>query len=89
MESGWSVSVDGVSAEPLRANYLFRGVQVGQGHHVARWTYRTPGLLGGGVVSVLTLLFLFWMIIGKGVDWFFSYFQLLTSVKRCQTSKVS
>ena len=65
MESGWSVSVICVMAEPLRANYLFRGVQVAPGHHVVRWTYRTPGLLVGGIVSGLTLLFLFGLVIAR------------------------
>ena len=36
---GWRVTVDGVRAPLLRANILFRGVEVGPGHHVVEFSF--------------------------------------------------
>lgn len=37
---GWQVSVDGARAPLLRMNVLFRGVEVGPGHHVVSFDFR-------------------------------------------------
>ena len=39
MAPGWSVTVDGRSATPIRANYLLRGVYVTEGQHDIVWSY--------------------------------------------------
>ena len=36
---GWTVKVDGVERPVLRANILFRGVEVGAGHHVVTFEF--------------------------------------------------
>ncbi len=41
---GWTVSIDGKPATPLRADYLLRAVLVPAGEHLVRWEYR-PGYL--------------------------------------------
>jgi len=38
--SRWEVEVDGDDAQPLRVNYILRGVYVSAGHHRIVWTYR-------------------------------------------------
>ncbi len=55
-DHGWSVSVDGSPAVPLRANYLFRGVFVPAGKHTVVWSYRTPGLVLGAAISLCSAL---------------------------------
>jgi hypothetical protein len=40
MYPGWEVSVDGLPATPLRANYLLRAVEVGAGSHTVTWRFR-------------------------------------------------
>ncbi len=48
-DPGWTVTVDGGTAELLRANVLFRGVRLPGGRHLVRFEYRpwtaTVGLL--------------------------------------------
>lgn len=50
---GWSATVDGRPAETLRANYLARGVWVGEGAHAVTFAYRTPWLREGLLVALL------------------------------------
>jgi hypothetical protein len=52
MADRWRVTVDGKPAEPLIANYLFRGVIVPAGHHTVEWTYHAPGLAAGFGISI-------------------------------------
>lgn len=54
--SGWKVKVDGRDAEPLRANYLYRGVAAPAGRHRIEWTYRPTSVVLGMIVSGLTAL---------------------------------
>jgi uncharacterized membrane protein YfhO len=53
---GWSVTVDGESAEPMETNVVVRGVVVPAGTHEVEWTYRVPGLRAGAALSALGLL---------------------------------
>ena len=41
---GWDVSVDGVKAPLLRANLLFRGVEVPAGHHAVEFSFHPLSL---------------------------------------------
>ena len=53
---GWKVTVDGRPAEVMRANYVFRAVQLGPGEHRLKFTF-TPWTWRVGVtVSVITWL---------------------------------
>jgi hypothetical protein len=54
--AGWSVQVDGKPAQAALADTLFRAVSVTTGQHVVIWRYQTPGLYGGGAISLFALL---------------------------------
>jgi hypothetical protein len=56
LKDGWSVTVDGRAAKPIRVNSVVRGAAVPAGSHVVVWSYRAPGLLAGGIVSLVTAL---------------------------------
>lgn len=51
---GWRVFVDGNERKILRANYLFRGVEVAAGHHKVEFDYDPVSFKIGLVVSSLT-----------------------------------
>ena len=53
---GWQARVDGQQAQVLRANYLFRAVDVPAGKHVVTFVYRPLSFWLGAGVSLLTLL---------------------------------
>src|SRR5204862_527694 len=53
---GWSVTVDGRPARPVRVDTAIRGVVVGAGSHEIVWRYRTPGFIRGIVISGVALL---------------------------------
>jgi hypothetical protein len=48
---GWSVTVDGRAAAPLRVDTAIRGVVVPRGRHLVVWTYSTPGLVAAAWLS--------------------------------------
>jgi hypothetical protein len=54
--SGWSATVDGRPAEIVPANGALRGVAVDAGAHTVELRYRTPGLVVGALISLLTAL---------------------------------
>jgi Bacterial membrane protein YfhO len=56
LDRGWSVTVDGHAAQPLRVDSVLRGVAVPAGVHMVSWRYRVPGLRGGLLLSALGLL---------------------------------
>jgi Bacterial membrane protein YfhO len=58
LKPGWSVSVDGADAEPVRVNSVVRGVVVPAGRHRVSWHYDPPGLIVGIIVSLLAGLIL-------------------------------
>lgn len=41
-KQGWSVSIDGEKARPLRADYILRAVELPAGAHTVEWRYRAP-----------------------------------------------
>ena len=41
-KQGWSVTIDGVKATPLRADYILRAVEMPAGKHTIEWRYRAP-----------------------------------------------
>ncbi|MGZ5472606.1 MAG: hypothetical protein ACXW31_01745 [Thermoanaerobaculia bacterium] len=53
---GWRVTMDGQEAESIPVDGLFRGVRVARGRHEIVWVYRPPALLGGAIVTMLTLI---------------------------------
>jgi len=55
---GWSVTVDGAAAPVAIGDALVRATRVDAGRHQVQWTYRTPGLRLGGLVSALAWLHL-------------------------------
>jgi hypothetical protein len=55
---GWSVTVDGRRATPLRVDAVLRGVVVGPGRHEIVWSYALPGLRAGAALSALALALL-------------------------------
>jgi hypothetical protein len=56
LDDGWSVTVDGRSAQPLRVDSVMRGVSVPAGAHTVSWRYRAPGLRAGLALSAVGLL---------------------------------
>lgn len=52
-DSAWRVRIDGRPAESLRANYLFRGVQVPSGRHTVVWTYEPASFAWGVGVTLI------------------------------------
>ncbi len=53
---GWEVYVDGQSADVLRVNYAQRGVPIPAGDHQVMFLYRPWSVMGGFLVSLLTLV---------------------------------
>ena len=41
-KQGWTVTIDGVEARPLRADYILRAVEMPAGKHTIEWSYRAP-----------------------------------------------
>ncbi|MDO8184195.1 hypothetical protein Q5424_00300 [Conexibacter sp. JD483] len=55
LTEGWTVKVDGVSAEPIQVDNLMRGVVVEEGHHKIVWSYAMPGLKTSAVITLISL----------------------------------
>ena len=59
---GWRVKVDGRDKNPLRVNYLQRGVWLSKGLHQVEWLFRPPAvkwgfmLLGFGIIGLVGLV---------------------------------
>ena len=54
--SGWQVTVNGRSAKTVRTNQAFLGVRLPRGTHRVVFTYQTPGLRTGALVSLVGLV---------------------------------
>jgi hypothetical protein len=50
---GWQALVDGHAAPLLRADWVFRAVAVGAGHHQIEFRFRPLSLIVGGIISGL------------------------------------
>lgn len=57
-DPNWHATVDGRAAGVLRANHIFRAVQVPEGKHEVRFYYEQRGLRSGIAVSLAALAFL-------------------------------
>ena len=51
---GWRALLDGREVDILPANGAVRGVPVSAGHHELVFSYRTPGLVPGAIVSAIS-----------------------------------
>jgi hypothetical protein len=58
MYPGWTVTVDGVPAEALTLEGMFRGVDVPAGSHTVVWSYHPWSVRWGLALSVATILIL-------------------------------
>jgi hypothetical protein len=63
---GWTVTVDGAAAEPVRAWGFLRAVRIGPGHHEVVWSYRPRSLYLGAAWTALTAAFVF-VVLSKAV----------------------
>lgn len=57
-EDGWSAQVDGADADIVQADNGFMAVLVPDGDHTITFTYKTPGLTAGLLITVLSILLL-------------------------------
>lgn len=57
-DPSWTARIDGVPAEIVRANALYRAVAVPPGRHVIRFSYRPRDLRTGLIISAMTALIL-------------------------------
>jgi len=64
-DDGWSATVDGESVPVHRVDGFSLGVQVPAGRHRVEFTYRTPGLRAGLVISFLALLGVIFLIVDR------------------------
>lgn len=55
---GWKAFIDGVPADILRGNYIFRVIPVPEGNHVVDLSFRPGSIKAGIAVSLITLLLL-------------------------------
>lgn len=53
--SGWRVTVNGHAAKTIRTNQAFLGVYLPRGTHYVVFTYQTPGLRTGAMISLVGL----------------------------------
>ena len=57
---GWSVTIDGTEATPLRVNYVLRAVEVPEGNHIVEWSYRAPAWnITEGITLLCSLVIIF------------------------------
>ena len=55
-QKGWTVQVDGKTADAIRVNGMYTGVLLRPGTHTIEATYQIPGLKPGAVVSGVALV---------------------------------
>lgn len=61
--AGWTAKVDGKQANILRGNYMFMALPLEKGHHEIEFTYSTPGLQLGVIISIVSLgISIFWIV---------------------------
>jgi len=54
-EPGWHAYVDGLEVEPIKFMGAFLELPLTAGDHEIKLLYRTPGLVAGGVISLVSL----------------------------------
>jgi hypothetical protein len=69
---GWNVTVNGQRQPTLRAQHAMRAVAVPAGSHQVTWTYRPMSLYVGGGLSLLGLLVVLALTLGRRL-WSFGY----------------
>ncbi len=62
-DDGWSVFVDGVKTEKLRADYGFTGIMVSQGKHTIEMKFTAPWLTAGIAVTIVSFVVFFSLLI--------------------------
>ncbi|MCJ7622323.1 MAG: YfhO family protein, partial [Anaerolineaceae bacterium] len=63
---GWAVRIDGEKQPLLKANYLFKAVEVSEGEHEVEFVYKPLSFTLGLIISSVSwLLMLTWVILGK------------------------
>lgn len=62
---GWTVYVDGEETDSFLVNEMYTGIMLSEGLHKIEMVYRTPGLNIGILISVVTVLVLFSIVILK------------------------
>ena len=65
---GWTATIDGEKREILKADDAFMAIPLQKGDHKVQLLYRTPGLLPGALISVMSL---------------FGYVLYLRKLKKC------
>ena len=53
--AGWKASCDGTECEVLKADVMYTGLKVSSGTHKIELRYRTPGLLAGALISLVSV----------------------------------
>ncbi|MEX2287887.1 MAG: YfhO family protein [Planctomycetaceae bacterium] len=56
MYPGWTVTVDGIEAEPIEVENMYRAVDLAPGEHSIVWTYRPASLYWGAAISLIALV---------------------------------
>ncbi len=56
--SGWKAYCDGAECGVMPADIMYTGLKVSQGEHRIELRYKTPGLLAGAVISLVSLVML-------------------------------
>ena len=52
---GWKCSIDGNETQIFKADYSFMAVYVPQGKHQIVFEYETPGIVTGGMISIVCI----------------------------------
>ena len=81
-EKGWTVTIDGQEAKPLRADYILRAVEIPAGKHTVEWRYRAPKW---ALVEGITLAFSLVVLISLVLTIIFSIKNHTTN--QCATTK--
>ncbi len=77
---GWTMTIDGEPAVPLRADYILRAAVVPEGEHTVEWRFRAPGwTLAEGITLLCSLLIIMALI-------FVTIYSLKYEKQRCRTS---
>ncbi len=62
---GWKAYVDGLEKDIFPANYAFRGIPIDPGEHNVEFRYQPISIKIGGIISLLTVLFILLISVGR------------------------